>query len=66
MYIWDPALNENLGGYRAHNGTTGVPAGTTPIIPAMQDFFVQSLEAGNLSIDISNDDPLVHIPTVIL
>jgi hypothetical protein len=60
MYIWDPALNENLGGYRAHNGTTGVPAGTTSFIPAMQGFFVQSLEAGNLSIDISNDQPLVH------
>jgi hypothetical protein len=60
MYIWDPALNENLGGYRAHNGTTGVPAGTTSIIPAMQGFFVQSMETGNLSIDISNDDPLVH------
>ena len=60
MYIWDPALNENQGGYRAHNGTTGVPASTTSIIPAMQGFFVQSLEAGLLSVDISNDNPLVH------
>ncbi|MCK9398570.1 MAG: T9SS type A sorting domain-containing protein [Bacteroidales bacterium] len=60
MYIWDPGLNENLGGYRAHNGTTGVPAGTTSIIPAIQGFFVQSMEAGNLSIDILNDQPLVH------
>jgi hypothetical protein len=60
MYVWDPALNENQGGYRAHNGTTGVPAGTTSVIPAMQGFFVQSLDFGNLSIDISNDDPLVH------
>jgi hypothetical protein len=60
MYIWDPALNGDLGGYRAHNGTTGVPAGTGPCIPAVQGFFVQSLEAGTLSVDISNDDPLVH------
>ncbi len=60
MYIWDPALNENQGGYRAHNGTTGVPAGTTSVIPAMQGFFVQSLNFGNLSIDISNDEPRVH------
>jgi len=60
MYIWDPALNDNLGGYRSHNGSTGVPAGTTPYIPAMQGFFVQSLSTGNLSIDILNDDPLVH------
>lgn len=60
MYIWDPALNDNLGGYRAHNGTTGVPGGTTSIIPAMQGFFVQSLETGSLSIDVSDEDPLIH------
>jgi hypothetical protein len=60
MYIWDPALNEGLGGYRSHNGTTGVPAGTTSIIPAMQGFFVQTLDTGHLSVDISNDNPLVH------
>ncbi len=60
MYIWDPALNDNQGGYRAHNGTTGVPEGTTSVIPAMQGFFVQSLETGGLSIDVSDDDPLVH------
>jgi len=60
MYIWDPALNGNLGGYRSHNGTAGVPAGTTPFIPAMQGFFVQSLDTGNLSVDISNDEPMVH------
>ena len=60
MYIWDPLLNENQGAYRAHNGTTGVPAGTTSIIPAMQGFFVQSLDTGNLSVEISTDEPLVH------
>jgi hypothetical protein len=60
MYIWDPSLNDNLGGYRAHNGIEGVPAGTTAIIPAMQGFFVQSLGTGVLSVDISIDDPLVH------
>jgi hypothetical protein len=60
MYIWDPLLNGNLGGYRAHNGTDGVPAGTTAIIPAMQGFFVQSLEEGYLAIDIQNNSPLVH------
>jgi hypothetical protein len=60
MYIWDPDLNNNLGGYRAHNGESGVPSGTMPIIPAMQGFFIQSLQPGNLSVDISNHDPLVH------
>jgi hypothetical protein len=60
MYIWDPSLNDDQGGYRAHNGITGVPEGTTAIIPAMQGFFVQSLDTGNLSVDISVDDPLVH------
>lgn len=60
MYIWDPSLNDNHGGYRAHNGTEGVPSGTSPFIPAMQGFFVQSLEEGYLSIDIQNENPLVH------
>jgi len=60
MYIWDPALNGNLGGYRSHNGTAGVPAGTSPIIPPMQGFFVESLGSGYLPVDILNDEPLVH------
>lgn len=60
MYIWDPALNDNLGGYRTHNGSLGVPSGTTSIIPSMQAFFVQTSGPGNLSVDISNDEPLVH------
>lgn len=60
MYIWDPALNNNAGGYRAHNGTTGVPAGTTSIIPAMQGFFVQSLSADTMTIDPAVNAPLVH------
>jgi hypothetical protein len=60
MYIWDPSLNDNQGGYRTHNGTTGVPEGTTSIIPALQGFFVQSLDTGNLSVDITQDNPLVH------
>jgi hypothetical protein len=60
MYIWDPALNDNNGGYRAHNGTTGVPAGTSSVIPAMQGFFVQSLIADTLTIEPDTDEPLVH------
>jgi hypothetical protein len=60
MYIWDPSWNEGQGGYRIHNGTTGVPAGSSPFIPALQGFFVQSLIPGGLSIDIQTDDPLVH------
>ena len=42
MYIWDQALNSGAGAYRAHNGTTGVPAGTTPFIPAMNGYFVHA------------------------
>jgi hypothetical protein len=60
MYVWDPSLNDNLGGYRAHNGETGVPEGTTPLIPAMQGFFVHSLSTGFLAVDLSNDEPLAH------
>ncbi len=60
MYIWDQSLNDNLGGYRAHNGITGVPEGTTSVIPAMQGFFVQSLDTGCVSVDITDDEPLVH------
>jgi len=60
MYIWDPSWNEGLGGYRIHNGETGVPAGSSPFIPALQGFFVQSLIPGELSIDVTSDDPLVH------
>jgi hypothetical protein len=60
MYIWDPSLNNNLGGYRAHNGTTGTPAGTTSIIPATQGFFVQALSMGSINIDVGYNEPLVH------
>jgi hypothetical protein len=60
MYIWDPYLNLGQGGYRTHNGTTGVPVETSPTIPAMQGFFVQSLDNGMIAIDAQNDNPLVH------
>jgi hypothetical protein len=60
VYFWDPALNENQGGYRVHNGTTGVPDGTASIIPALQGFFVQASDAGTMPVDIGLDDPLVH------
>jgi len=60
MYIWDPALNNNEGGYRTHNGTTGVPSGTVSTIPALQGFFVQSTGAGLLPVDVSLNDPLIH------
>ena len=60
MYVWDPALNNGQGGYRTHNGTTGVPEGTTPAIPATQGFFVESLGTGTITVDINTDDPLVH------
>jgi hypothetical protein len=56
MYIWDPALNNFQGGYRTHNGMTGVPEGTSPIIPALQGFFVQSLDTGSLSVNVSLDN----------
>jgi hypothetical protein len=60
MYIWDPALNNNQGGYRTHNGAIGVPEGTAPIIPALQGFFVQSLDEGVLAVYPGLDEPLVH------
>jgi len=63
MYVWDQSLNSGLGGYRTHNGTLGIPAGTTPCIPAMNGFFVHATAAGNVSVDISNDDPLVKCDT---
>jgi hypothetical protein len=60
MYIWDPSLNNGTGGYRTHNGTIGVPLGTTPFIPSMQGFFVQSSEAGSIRIQPDSYEPLVH------
>ncbi|HPM92886.1 MAG TPA: hypothetical protein PKZ74_08750 [Bacteroidales bacterium] len=60
VYLWDPYLNSGQGGYRAHNGTTGVPSGTSPSIPAMQGFFVNALVAGTIVIDTDNDAPLIH------
>jgi hypothetical protein len=60
MYIWDPALNDNLGGYRASNGTIGTPEGTTSIIPALQGFFVQSLANDSLVINADIAESLVH------
>jgi hypothetical protein len=60
MYIWDPAMNNNQGGYRTHNGIIGVPEGTASIIPALQGFFVQSLDEGLLTVYINLDEPLVH------
>ena len=57
MYIWDQTLNAGVGGYRTHNGTIGVPAGTTPFIPAMNGFFVNALNAGTLTL---NQGSLTH------
>lgn len=58
-YFWDQELNDGIGGYRTHNGETGVPASTSPVIPPMNGFFVFALGSGNIDIDISNDHPLV-------
>jgi hypothetical protein len=60
MYIWDQSLNGNLGGYRMHNGTVGVPSGTSAMIPAMQGFFVHSTASGSIGINVETGDPLVH------
>ncbi len=60
MYIWDPQLNGGTGGYRTHNGSAGVPMGTTPYIPAMQGFFVQSLDTGFLTINSQTGQALIH------
>jgi len=62
MYIWDQSLNAGAGGYRTHNGSVGVPAGSTPVIPAMNGFFIQSLDSGNMVMDISDGSVLVHDP----
>jgi len=58
-YFWDQELNGGIGGYRTHNGETGVPASTSPVIPPMNGFFVFVLGSGSIDIDISNDDPQV-------
>lgn len=60
MYIWDQSLNSGAGAYRAHNGTTGVPEGTSLFIPAMNGFFVKSLTPGQVTIDPESGSPLAH------
>jgi len=59
MYVWDKNINYPAGGYRTHNGTTGVPASTSPIVPAMNGFMVYSTGNGSVDVDISVDEPLV-------
>jgi hypothetical protein len=58
-YFWDQELNDGIGGYRTHNGETGVPLSTSPVIPPMNGFFVFALGNGSIDIDISNDSPQV-------
>ncbi len=60
FHIWDPSLNDGMGGYRTHNGLFGVPAGSSSLIPPMNGFFIQALDAGYLNIDCGNGHPLVH------
>jgi hypothetical protein len=60
MYIWDQSLNNGAGAYRTHNGTSGVPAGTTPLIPAINGFFVHAISSGIIPVDASSDSLLVH------
>lgn len=47
MYIYDPSL----GSYRSHNGTVGVPGGSSSIIPAGQGFWVKASAIGNLVVN---------------
>jgi hypothetical protein len=60
MYIWDQLLNSGAGGYRTHNGEYGIPANTTGIIPAMNGFFVHSLDSGSIVFDVLNHSTLIH------
>jgi hypothetical protein len=60
MYIWDQELNQGEGGYRTHNGTLGIPEGTTPFIHPTQGFFVHASGTGNLSFDADSPGMLTH------
>ncbi|MBI5218302.1 MAG: T9SS type A sorting domain-containing protein [Bacteroidia bacterium] len=48
MYVYDPSYNG--GDYRSHNGTVGVPGGSSSIIPAGNGFWVEASSTGNLNV----------------
>jgi hypothetical protein len=62
MYIWDQSLNNGSGAYRSHNGSTGVPSGTSPYIPAMNGFFVHSPSPATIMLNVQNQSILTHAP----
>lgn len=60
MYIWDQSLNAGAGAYRTHDGIAGVPEGTSGLIPAMNGFFVHSIDTGALLLNVDAGGVLVH------
>lgn len=60
MYIWNQDMNQGEGGYLTHNGTVGIPGGTTPYIHPTQGFFIHASGSGNISFDADSSDVLTH------